>query len=110
MYQSLDPARLQTLLQGAAPPRLIDVRSTALTDADSPQLASLTVTLQSPPDGASEVLSADTSGTALTASYAGGVLTITGSDSAANYQSVLRTVPSSLNASLTTSQAYTCPA
>ena len=29
MYQSLDPARLQTLLQGAAPPRLIDVRSTA---------------------------------------------------------------------------------
>jgi len=29
MYQSLDPVRLQTLLQGAAPPRLIDVRSTA---------------------------------------------------------------------------------
>jgi len=27
MYQSLDPAGLQTLLQGAAPPRLIDVRS-----------------------------------------------------------------------------------
>jgi len=29
MYQSLDPAGLQTLLQGAAPPRLIDVRSAA---------------------------------------------------------------------------------
>ena len=29
MYQSLDPVRLQTLLQGAAPPRLIDVRSAA---------------------------------------------------------------------------------
>jgi len=27
MYQSLDPVRLQTLLQSAAPPRLIDVRS-----------------------------------------------------------------------------------
>jgi rhodanese-related sulfurtransferase len=29
MYQSLDPVRLQTLLQGAEPPRLIDVRSAA---------------------------------------------------------------------------------
>ena len=29
MYQSLDPAGLQTLLQSAAPPRLIDVRTAA---------------------------------------------------------------------------------
>jgi len=29
MYQSLDPVRLQTLLQSAAPPRLIDVRTAA---------------------------------------------------------------------------------
>ena len=29
MYQSLDPVGLQTLLEAAAPPRLIDVRSVA---------------------------------------------------------------------------------
>jgi rhodanese-related sulfurtransferase len=29
MYQSLDPARLQALLQGAVPPQLVDVRSAA---------------------------------------------------------------------------------
>ena len=29
MYQSLDPARLQALLQAAAPPQLVDVRSAA---------------------------------------------------------------------------------
>ena len=29
MYQSLDPARLQALLQGALPPQLVDVRSAA---------------------------------------------------------------------------------
>ena len=31
MYQPLDPAGLQALLQGAAPPQLIDVRSAAET-------------------------------------------------------------------------------
>ena len=29
MYQSLDPARLQALLQDAVPPQLVDVRSAA---------------------------------------------------------------------------------
>ena len=39
-----------------------------------------------------EVLAADTSGTSISASYAGSVLSLTGSDSVANYQQVLRTI------------------
>ncbi len=46
------------------------------------------------PQGAAEFLSADTSGTGITASYdsTSGVLTLSGSDSAENYERVLRTV------------------
>jgi len=43
-------------------------------------------------DGANEILSADTTGTSITAAYAGGVLTLSGPDSAAAFQQVLRTV------------------
>ncbi|MEO1235693.1 MAG: malectin domain-containing carbohydrate-binding protein [Planctomycetota bacterium] len=63
-----------------------------LTDADSSTLASLTVTLDAAPDGASEVLSADVVGTGLTAVYADGVLTVSGTATAAAYQAVLRSV------------------
>ena len=57
-------------------------------------LASLTVTLANLLDGADEVLSADTTGTSISASYDSGtgILTLSGSDSVANYQQVLRTV------------------
>lgn len=51
-----------------------------------------TVTITNLLDGVDEVLAADTSGTAVVASYTGGVLTLTGTDSPANYQQVLRTV------------------
>ncbi|GAA5505791.1 PKD domain-containing protein [Novipirellula caenicola] len=55
-------------------------------------LDSATVTLTNPLDGINETLSADTTGTALSASYIAGVLTLTGTDTAANYEQVLRTV------------------
>ena len=62
------------------------------TDSDSPLLAGMTVTLTNPLDGASETLAATTTGTAITAAYSGGVLTLSGVASPADYQKVLRTV------------------
>ncbi|WP_201743837.1 hypothetical protein, partial [Roseiconus nitratireducens] len=53
---------------------------------------SLTITITNLLDGAAESLTADTTGTAITASYSSGVLTLSGSDTVANYQLVLRTV------------------
>ena len=65
-----------------------------LSDVDDANLASLAVTITNLLDGASEALSADTTGTSITASYNSGtgVLTLSGADTTANYQQVLRTV------------------
>ena len=65
-----------------------------LTDADDTNLNSLTVTITNLQDGVAESLSANTGGTGITASYnsGSGVLTLSGTDSVANYQQVLRTV------------------
>ena len=65
-----------------------------LTDTDSSNLTSLTVTISNLLDGASEVLAANVSGTSISASYdvPTGVLTLSGTDSLANYQQVLRTL------------------
>ena len=65
-----------------------------LLDEDSPSLTSLTVTILNQADGASETLAADVSGTSIASNYNSGtgVLTLSGSDSIANYQQVLRTV------------------
>jgi cyclophilin family peptidyl-prolyl cis-trans isomerase len=61
-------------------------------DTDSPMLGSMTVTLTNSQDGASEILAADVSNTAITSSYAGGVLTLSGAATPADYQKVLRTI------------------
>ncbi len=65
-----------------------------LSDLDHSQLQSLTVTLTNRPDGAAEALAANTAGTSITASYNSGtgVLTLSGADTVARYQQVLRTV------------------
>ena len=54
----------------------------------------LIVTITNLLDGTDELLAADTTGTLIVASYdsATGTLTLSGSDSAANYQQVLRTI------------------
>jgi hypothetical protein len=63
-------------------------------DVDSPNLSSATIAITNLLDGATELLAATTTGTAITANYvaATGVLTLTGSDSLTNYQQVLRTL------------------
>ncbi len=63
----------------------------AVTD-DETNLESATVTITNLLDGASETLAANTGGTSITASYIGGVLTLTGTDTVVNYQAVLRSV------------------
>ena len=59
-------------------------------DPDSPDLASLAVELITPEAG--DVLDADTTGTSIVASFDGTTLLLSGTDSVANYQHVLRTV------------------
>lgn len=63
-----------------------------VTDVDSPLLAAATVRLIDPPDGDAEWMLVDTLGTPLDASYADGVLELTGAASPAVYQQVLRTL------------------
>ena len=82
-----------TRFSGAGAVAVADSDAT-VSDPLSANLVSLTVTLTNRPDGANEVLAANTSGTSITASYssATGILALTGSDTLANYQQVLRTV------------------
>lgn len=63
-----------------------------IVDPDGLTLAGLTAALAARPDGQAEVLSTDTAGTAITAVYADGVLTLSGSDTLDHYQTVLRTI------------------
>ncbi len=63
-----------------------------ITDTDSTMLAGMTATISSPPDGDSEKLTADTSNTAITSTYANGVLTLSGVADLATYLQVLKTV------------------
>lgn len=69
-------------------------RNLTLTDIDSDELISVTITLQDRPDGDLEFLTADTSDTNIHLAYDedNGILKLTGSDTTANYQKLLRTV------------------
>ena len=80
------------------PPVAVDP-SLAVTDSQSTTLASATVAISS---GLSpgDTLTATTTGTNITASYSTGTLTLSGPDTLANYQTVLRTV--SFNGSAST--------
>ncbi|MDI1258675.1 DUF4347 domain-containing protein [Aquabacterium sp.] len=71
-----------------------DATVTAGSNTISPNLSGMTVTISNLLDGAAESLSATTTGTSITASYNSGtgVLTLSGSDTAAHYQTVLRTI------------------
>ena len=82
-----------TFSEGGGAVTVADADAT-LSDVDSANFTSLTVTITNLLDGAAESLSANTAGTSITASYNSGtgVLTLSGSDTVANYQQVLRTV------------------
>jgi Bacterial Ig domain/Bacterial cadherin-like domain len=69
--------------------------NTIAADVDSANLQSATITLTNHPDNAAESLTVDTSGTSISAvayNSGTGVLSLSGSDTVANYQKVLRTV------------------
>jgi hypothetical protein len=69
--------------------------SADISDVDSANLASATITLTNHPDGANETLSVTTAGTGITASAYNsgtGVLALSGSDTVANYQQVIRSL------------------
>ena len=74
----------------AGPVNISDPANATITDAFSATLVSLSVSLASPQPG--DVLSANTAGTNISASFVGGVLSLTGSDTVADYQQVLRTI------------------
>ncbi|MCP5303552.1 MAG: tandem-95 repeat protein [Pseudomonadales bacterium] len=85
---------LITFTENGGAVSLADVIDASLIDVDGGNLVGLTVTLSNPLDGTSELLTADTSGTSIVAVYDSGtgVLTLSNSDSIANYQQVLRTI------------------
>ena len=72
---------------------IADIDAT-VSDADSSNLQSMSVSISNLQDGAAELLAANTSGTSITASYNSGTgtLTLSGNDTVAHYQQVLRTV------------------
>ncbi|WP_230971554.1 cadherin domain-containing protein [Nitrogeniibacter aestuarii] len=78
---------------GGGPVAIADADAT-IVDSDSSNLTSLTVTISNAIDGTNEVLAADTTGTSIVASYDANLnkLTLSGTDSVANYQQVLRTI------------------
>ncbi|MFZ1621920.1 tandem-95 repeat protein [Dokdonella sp.] len=73
---------------------IVDPAALSLTDVDSTNLAGATISISNLLDGALESLAASTAGTSIVAAYNSGtgVLALSGSDSTANYQAVLRTV------------------
>ena len=83
-----------TFTEGDAAKLIQDPLDATVTDVDSATLASLTVTITNLLDTGDETLSADVTGTSITANYvaATGVLTLTGPDILANFEAVLRTV------------------
>ncbi|WP_035247523.1 DUF7948 domain-containing protein, partial [Desulfogranum mediterraneum] len=64
----------------------------AITDLDSVNLGGCQIEITNPLDGASEILAADTTGTTISALLDGAVLRLTGEDTIAHYEQVLRTV------------------
>lgn len=73
-----------------AGPVNIAAADATISDADSANLSQITATIASPAAG--DVLSADTTATNITATFAGSVLTLAGDDSVAHYQQVLRSL------------------
>jgi len=80
-------------VEGGGPVLVID-SDASLIDVDSGNLTGLTVSIGNLIDSGHEFLTADVSGTSIVAAFDSnsGVLTLSGLDSAANYEQVLRTI------------------
>ncbi|EDX78238.1 FG-GAP repeat domain protein [Coleofasciculus chthonoplastes PCC 7420] len=87
-----DFAAFLTFLEVAAP--IVDRTNLTLTDPDSTTLEKATVKIGNLQDVGAEILDANTGGTNISASYnpSNGTLTLSGEDTVANYQQVLRTL------------------
>jgi hypothetical protein len=83
----------------AASPAAIAASDAVVTHSDGSMLAWMTATIANRPDGASETLTATTTGTPITSTYSGGVLTLSGVASLADYQQVLTSITYSDTAS-----------
>jgi hypothetical protein len=85
-----------TFTEGDPATLIEDPVDSTVTDIDSATIASLTVTITNLLDIGNEILSADVTGTSITANYVAdattGVLTLTGPDTLANFETVLRKV------------------
>jgi hypothetical protein len=83
-----------TYTEGNAAVAIVDAAALSVADVDNATLASATVAISNLLDGTFETLSANTGGTAIVAGYNGitGTLTLTGPDSVANFQTVLRSL------------------
>jgi len=82
-----------TFVEDGGPVAIVDT-DLSVTDTDSADMSSATVTITNLQDGDSEVLEVDTTNTSITAIYDDltGVLTLSGVDSRENYEQVLRTL------------------
>lgn len=80
-------------IEDEGPVSIVDPTAT-VTDADSANLESATITVTNVLNTDDELLAVDTTGTSIVAVYdpATGILTLTGSDTVANYQQVIRTL------------------
>ncbi|MFZ5527605.1 MAG: DUF4347 domain-containing protein, partial [Pseudomonadota bacterium] len=87
------PDSHKTFVENGGPVTIADSDAT-ITDSDSTNLTGMTLTLTNPFNGALESLAATTTGTSITASYDSGtgVLTLSGTDTLARYQQVLRSI------------------
>lgn len=72
----------------------ITTNDAMITDLDSVNLTTGTITLTNPLDGADDLLTFDTTGTSIAGNYntGTGILTLTGPDTLLNFQTVLRTI------------------
>lgn len=88
---------------------IVDTANLSLSDVDNANLASATVSIGNLLDGTAEVLAANTGGTAISANYtaATGILALSGSDTVANYQTVLRSITYRNNSTAPTETART---
>ncbi len=79
------------LISNSGPVPIVDPVALTLSDVDSTEMTGATITITNLLDGANEILAATALGN-ITASYSNGVLTLSGTDTRANYQQVLRSL------------------
>ncbi len=90
--RSTATTNFSTTFSAGGSPVAIASPAASIASPDSPTQVSMTVTLTDPLDGLAEQLHAVTTGTSITASYANGVLLLSGVADTSTYQAVLRSI------------------